>query len=122
MSVEHPGIRLGLLEDGTEIIAHNHIRAGGPTLATRSQYAQNMRVRASNQTVSRSAIQVVKSAMRQVCNGRSYDGVFYNCQHFVSIACNGDSKSPTVRQMGGSLAGAALFFGAIGLIAGGGRR
>lgn len=121
MSVEHPGIRVGTLNDGTEIIAHNHIKAGGPALATKAQYSQGASIRTNNIRVTKSKFAVLSSAMRQVSSRRTYDATFYNCQHFVSVACTGNSRSSTVRQVT-NMAGAVTLFFTIAGIAVGARR
>ncbi len=106
--IDHKGMILGILSDGTEVVLHNHIDAGGAEVTTKQLFDKGLKSETDHKVCSNDVLSKIQIALNDVRSGRPYDELNYNCQVYVNRACSNENKSDD---------GARVFFGAAAVVA-----
>jgi hypothetical protein len=112
----HPGIYIGQTENNIQIFAHNHFKVGRPSVATRAQFEQGKLLYPYNRICNVPKENRIRITLEQIIEGKPYDVLSYNCQHFVNISCLKEKKSDSINNAIaglGILAGVFLLAGVI---------
>lgn len=92
---KHYGVCTGFGSDGEPWFVHN-TREGGVVHTTRKGFAGNRPIQVEQRAQPGQVANVVARALSLV--GRTYDMLFFNCEHLANLAANGQAKSRQVQQ------------------------
>ena len=93
----HEGILIGQDEYGKWVVLHLSPRFGVPVFETLETFAQGKQVVRKAVSCSEPSAQIVANAVLLFNEGRPYNLLSNNCQHFVDRACNCTRESWQVR-------------------------
>jgi hypothetical protein len=114
IGVDHPGIVLGMDQNGYKWVAHHHYKNTYPTIDRIDVYADGNEVRYDDQPVSFTQRQILERALMYWWNGPQYTLFQNNCQHFVSIVVRDERFSQGIEK-GSDM---AIFGGALMMLGG----
>lgn len=113
--IDHKGIVLGNLSDGTEIVLHNHIDYKKAVVDTLTGFENGIKSQIDYKTCTNDTYTQLEIALNDIIIGKPYKRIDNNCQVYVNKACSNKSKSDDTLRV---LAGVGMFsLLAFGLIA-----
>lgn len=114
--VRHPGIVLGIDDNGQRWIIHNHYLYRRPVLETEIGFAKYQQLFYADQQPQIEYLAVIQNAMDEVQLAKSYHWLNYNCQSFVNKVCFNQLKSESIEKWIGGVALGLLVLLGIGAL------
>lgn len=114
--IDHKGMILGNLSDGTIVVLHNHIDYKCAVVDTLTGFENGIQSVYDDKQCTNTPLEMINIALEDVVNQREYDKLQWNCQIFVNKACTNEHKTDdTGRILGGVAAtiGIVVVLGAL---------
>jgi hypothetical protein len=102
--VDHKGLYIGQLNDGTHLLVHNHVDPGTAAFVDWQNFAGNQQVLPDLKACTNTPEEMVTIALQQILNRKPYSIPDSTCQTLVNQACHNERKNDdTGRIIGGAL-------------------
>jgi hypothetical protein len=112
--VDHKGLYIGALNDGTHIFIHSHIDARCAELVTREEFAQGIKVELdTTKNCTNHPYDMIESALQQVLSGEPYNLKSNSCQTLVNQACTNQRKNDDTARVVVGVIGVAVLVAVI---------
>lgn len=109
IGIKHPGIVLGTDSWGTIWVIHNHYKLGQPQIVTIDDFAIGNSIFYDSRPIFYSTLEIIERAINHYLEGKEYNWLYNNCQHFVNKVAQNNSSSETIYRVSEN----ALFIGGL---------
>ena len=116
IGIKHPGIFLGVDQQGTEYFLHNHYHLGTACLVTGDEFRKGLQIGLYDLKYTNPPLKVIQIALDEVMRKERYHVVNYNCQDYVNLATNNQRKSESIEKIASNLFFGTLIFVGLSLI------
>ncbi len=106
--VKHPGILLGIDNNGNRWYMHNHYQHGRPVIESEQNFAKGQPLYLADRQSGFSSRTVITNALNEIALARPYEWLSYNCQIFVNRICFRENRSESVENWVGGIAATLL--------------
>lgn len=111
-NTKHSGIYVGHDINNNHYVMHNHYQSGKPAIVTLQEFANGQAIYPYDTKICNTWFRTIEIGLNEVLRGESYHSTGYNCQTFVSRACNNTNHSEDVNKwIGRGVVGAFVILG-----------